>query len=294
MLNGDKIIATNVATLKESRLFAQLALVSLTFFMLFYETIAKLLKDWSQNPNYSHGFLVPLIAAFGIWKMRKELRLLPLRPANWGILIIFVGLTCHIMGNIGAELFTMRLAMLITIYGLSVYLLGWSITQKISIPVVYLILMIPIPAIIWNQLAFPLQLFAATLSAHVVDALGIPVLREGNILQLEQTALEVVDACSGLRSLMSLLALGGAFAFFVSLRRINKLILFLLSVPIAVIANVVRLSATALCVQAFGPRATEGLMHGISGLLVFLVALIFLYSSFVVMAKLEGLKNDTA
>lgn len=260
-------------------LILQIAALTIAFALLYHHTIAKLVSDWSTDANFSHGFLVPLIAAYMIWHYRERLANIPVRSNAWGYLLLAGGMLAHIAGNIGAELFVQRFSIILTLMGLTVIFFGIQVFKHTFVPLIYLLLMIPIPAIIWNKIAFPLQLFAAKLSADFIALIGITVLREGNILHLANTTLEVVDACSGLRSLMSMLALSAAFAYISSSTRPAKWILFLSAVPIAIAVNIVRLSVTAILARYVGPETAQGFLHDMSGFLVFFVALVLLFST---------------
>jgi exosortase len=271
----------------------QLGLLATAFFALFNHTIIKLVGDWSTDENFSHGFLIPVITAYMIWDKKGALSGLAASRNNWGIIFIIFGMALHLLGNIGAELFIMRTSMIFTIFGIVLYMTGGAVSKKIIVPIAYLFFMIPIPAIIWNKIAFPLQLFAAGLSANVVEMIGISVLREGNILHLANTTLEVVDACSGLRSLTSLLALGGAFAYISNLKIIFKWVLFLSAVPIAVAVNIFRLTITAIMAEKIGPETAHGFLHDASGLIIFVLAFVMLFLVYILLHKAERECKDT-
>jgi exosortase len=277
----------NISHHKLKKNLIQTILVTLAFILLYHHTILKLISEWSTDPNFSHGFLVPFVALYMIWHKKYTLSNIPLEPSNSGILLIVFGMLTHIAGNIGAELFMMRMSMIFTISGTIIYLCGIKMFKAVLIPVVYLILMIPIPAIIWNKIAFPLQLFAAGLSSQTINLIGIPVFREGNILHLANTTLEVIDACSGLRSLTSLIALTGVFSYLAPLSNFKKWILFFSAIPIAIAINIVRLVITALAAVYISPEAAHGFLHDMSGLLVFIVALLLVYAVFAVELKIQ-------
>ncbi len=278
--------------IKKTR-WLQIVLVTAAFVGLYHNTIYKLVHDWSIDPNFSHGFLIPFVALYMIWSRRKKLADTQIYTSNAGLLLVAFGMFTHVVGNIGAELFTMRVSMIFTLAGILVYFLGFKAFKIIMVPVLYLLIMIPIPSIIWNKIAFPLQLFAAQISSVFIDLIGIPVFREGNVLHLANTSLEVVDACSGLRSLTSLMALTGAFAYLAPMSIIKKWILFLCAFPIAVIVNIFRLTVTAAMAAWIGPETAHGFMHDMSGLIIFVLALVLVYIVFVIELKIENKRKDS-
>ncbi len=265
----------------------QIILITAVFLAVYQKAIRMLVSDWSADPNFSHGFLIPLVALYMVWHKKNELALIPPKPALSGVGVIVLGMLVHLAGNLGSELFLMRFSMIITLSGILLYLLGFGMFKALLVPVAYLIMMIPIPAILWNQVAFPLQLFAAKLSAAAIQMINIPVFREGNILHLANTSLEVVDACSGIRSLTSLLALTGAFAFLAPLSPVKKWILFFSAIPIAVAVNVIRLTITAAMAAWIGPETAHGFLHDMSGLIIFGAALILVYLVYLVEITIE-------
>jgi exosortase len=258
-------------------LYGSLALLVLSFAILYYHAIAKMGMDWMTDDNYSHGFFIPVISGYLIWNNRDRLSRIPVRPASFGLLFLLGGLLLFVVGKIGAELFTMRFSILVVIWGLIVFLAGWGYGRALATSILYLIFMIPIPAIIWNKIAFPLKLFATKLAAVTISWLAVPVYREGNVLYLANTTLEVVDACSGLRSLTSLLAISAAFALITHHSKVKKWILFLSAVPIAVLVNIIRLTATGFLAQHFGEQVAQGFLHEASGIVIFALAIIFVY-----------------
>lgn len=270
---------------KNKILYVEFLILSALFIALYYSIIAGMIHDWEVNKNYSHGYLIPFITGYMIWNIRKELLQIEISPSNWGALLILAGIGQLIVASVGSEYFLQRTSIIVILFGIALFLAGSKFTKKLLMPLLYLIFMIPIPAIIWNKFAFPMKLFASYIAVHVVNGIGISILREGNILYLAQTTLEVADACSGIRSLTSLLALSAAFVFFVNLTKWKKWVLFLSAVPIAIFTNVLRLTITAALASRYGEEVAQGFLHDFSGWLIFMLGLVMLVGVNVLLSR---------
>ena len=267
-------------TLSPSRLhpvnIVYLLLILAALVGLYYPVLVALAHDWSTNDNYSHGFFIPLISGYMIFTMRMELENISLRPANWGLLLLLAGLAQLYIAKVGSEFFLQRTSLILVLLGITLFLLGKAMTRKLLLPMGYLIFMVPLPAIVWNKIAFPMQLYSSAITEKVIQMVGIPVFREGNVLHLAQTTLEVVDACSGLRSLTTMFALSAALAWFSTFATWKKWALFLVAAPIAIFANIVRLTGTAGLASFYGEKVAQGFLHEFSGLFTFVFGLLLL------------------
>ena len=245
---------------------------------LYVPILVPLVRQWWIDPNFSHGFFVPLFSGFIVWQKRLQLASIPRVPSSWGLPIILVAVFTLVLGVFGAELFFSRVSLLMLIGGLVIFFLGWQMLRAILFPLLFLILMIPIPAIILNQITFPLQILASKLAAWSLPLCGVPVLREGNIINLPAMPLEVADACSGIRSLLSLTTLAVMYGFLLETRVWLRITIALASIPIAVAANGFRIFGTGLLVQYWDPEKAEGFFHQFSGWLIFVESLLLLFA----------------
>ena len=255
----------------------QIAALTALLFWLYSATLNHLIGQWWKDPNFSHGFFVPLFSAFVVWHERSRLARLRLQPSWWGAVFLGFGLCTLVAGQMGAELFLSRLSLLIVLGGLIVLFLGWSFFRALLFPWAFLLLMIPIPAIIFNQITFPLQLLASKVASTVLPWMGVPVLRQGNVMTLATIRLEVAEACSGIRSLMSLATLSIIYGYLMERRIAVRVVLAAASIPIAVAANSLRIILTGLLAQHFNPEKVEGFFHEFQGWLIFVVSLLTLY-----------------
>lgn len=253
------------------------AILALLLVAVYYRIAAKLIYDWYTLPDYSHGFLVPLFSLFLLWDKRKVLRSIPIRQSWAGISLVVLAIVVLILGVYGVDLFTSRVSFVILMAGLVWTFAGSAMLREVRFPLLVLLLAIPFPEIIFNKITFPLQLLASHIASETLPMLGVPTLQEGNVIQLPVMKLEVAEACSGIRSLMSLFTLAVFYGYFLERTTTRRVILALAAIPIAVAANVARIVGTGLCVQYWDPDKALGFFHEFSGWVMFVVSLCCLY-----------------
>jgi exosortase len=228
-----------------------------------------MILHWKAVPDYSHGFLVAPLAAYFAWERRAKLRRAPVEPSWWGCIPLALGTLALATGRLGVELTAMRTGFVLTLIGLVILLLGRQIFRVLAFPLLFLFLMVPLPQSLVNVIAFPLQLIAADLAVNSLHAMGVPALREGNIIHLANTQLFVAEACSGLRSLMALGTLAVVFAYFFRRNAVERVVIVLSAIPIAILVNAFRVGLTGYLTHRFGEGAAEGVIHQTEGFVTF-------------------------
>jgi exosortase len=288
------------------RLLWKPAVIVAAIAFLYLQVLLKLGNDWWSDENYSHGLLVPFIIGFILWTERGRLEGAARsgRPLMWlGIAAILLALLALWAGTAGAELYVQRMSLVLLAAGVVLYFWGLKLLRLTAVSFVLLVLAIPIPAIIFNQIAFPLQLFASRCAVWTMRAFDIPVLRQGNVIELlplgarETKKLEVVEACSGIRSLMTLITLAVVFAYFTKPKSNDKgdgggnafgfikhwsfwrsAIIVSSAVPIAILTNAARVSGTGILAHYYGMEVADGFFHSFSGWVVYVVAFLLLFA----------------
>ncbi len=235
----------------------------------------QLIKVWASDDNMGHGFFVPAVAGYVVWQRRAQLLSEPRQSCAWGLLIIAWGAIQSVLATLGAELFTQRLAFVISLTGMVVYLGGKRWFKVLAFPLALLLFMIPIPAIIYAQLTLRLQELATIMAEWMLTAVGIPVIRTGNLLELPSQVLNVAEACSGIRSLLSLSFLSLVYAYFRDNRTWVRWVLFLSTIPIAIGANAIRVALTGVLSEV-DTKLAQGAYHEMEGYIVFVIALVAL------------------
>lgn len=239
---------------------------------MYWDVIIWLLDDWDLQGDYSHGFAIVPLALYLAWDRRDALRAIPVRPAASGLWLVAASFVLLAAGTLGAETFITRISLVVLVAGTLVFLCGWRWLRALAFPVAFLFLMIPIPSILANRVTIPLQFIASRFGEVMLSAGGVPVVREGNVILLPDITLYVAEACSGIRSLMSLFTIGVLYGYFAETRRGVRIALVLATVPIAIVANGLRVAGTGYAAHWYGAGAADGFFHTFSGWLVFLAA----------------------
>jgi exosortase len=237
--------------------------------------LKNLIRQWNNDPDMGHGFFVPAVVAYIVWQYRDDLCAMKPEPNLWGLLVIAWGALQLLLGTLGTELFTARMSFVVTLIGIVWTLGGTRMLRKLAFPLFLLFFMLPIPAVIYSAATFKLQILASQLADSALTLLSVPVLREGNVLELPNQKLSVVDACSGIRSLLSLTFLSLVYGYFFERKTWVRIVLFLSTIPIAIIANASRVTITGIMTQIKAELA-EGFFHEAEGWVIFMVALVIL------------------
>ncbi len=255
------------------------ALLATAGFVVFIyaANFAKLVSDWRADENYSHGFIVPIVFAWLLWERRKQLACCEQAPRTWALAIVALALAQLYAGRLGAEYFVAHTSLLVLLGGLALYLCGWKLLRLVLFPIGWLLFMIPLPAILFYAITFPLQLIASRIAARFLDLLTVPNLREGNVIYLPHFSIGVAEACSGIRSLISLLAFAVLFGHLLRLRVAGRWLLAASAIPLALFINAVRVAGTGVAGNYLGARYAEGFYHLFAGWLLFMTALVAVF-----------------
>lgn len=273
------------------RLVLWCVVLAVLLFLPYASIIKALVAQWRNDADYGHGFFVPLFSFFVLWHERGRWTRVEIKPSNFGFVVMLGAVSLLLVGSLGAELYTTRVSLLVLIAGMVLFLAGSKMLRALALPLGYLMWMIPIPAIIYNQITFPLQLIASRLASSWLELIHVPVLRDGNILVLGNYSLEVVEACSGIRSLMTLMALAVAYGYLVSTRPAIRYLLAAFMLPIAILTNASRIVVAGALSHRFGPVAAEGFLHEFSGWVIFILALVLMVSIHHILRRIGKLRD---
>jgi exosortase len=259
--------------------------------LLYWRTLVDLVVSWWDNPDYSHGIIIPFVIGYLLHSKWDKLSALEVRPSWLGLLVVVGSQVVNLVGFLGAEFFLQRISLVMFVIGAILFLWGWKHLWEAAVPIFLFVLAIPLPTLIFNTVALPLQLLASSFAERFLGLLHIPVFREGNVLMLANQTLNVAEACSGIRSLMSLITLAVIFAYFLPVKMWLRLAFVATSVPIALIANAFRVGGTGVLSHYYGEKAAEGFFHTFSGWLVFVFAFAFMMMEVGIVMRIAG-KSD--
>jgi exosortase len=309
------------------RKFYQPLAIAAALAFVYFSAFVKLGHDWWSDENYSHGLLVPFVMGYIIWRERKIFGGGKIQPSFWlGMAGVATSLMMLWAGVAGAELFVQRISIVVMLASVAIYFWGFHLLRLLAVPLALLALSIPIPQIVFNKIAFPLQLFASRCAVSAMQLFDISVLRQGNVIELmplgahEPKRLAVVEACSGIRSLMTLVTLAVVYAYFTGPKSPTNsslsssgdgghqkisdklkfvghfsvwrsLILVIAAVPIAILTNALRVSGTGVLAHYYGTRVADGFFHTFSGWVIYIAAALLLFATGWILDRFAGFSD---
>ena len=255
---------------------------------IFLPVYTSLIHTWLNHGDNSHGILVPLVSLYIIWQKRERLRSVKISSTNWGALILVISTGLYLLSFAGGIDVISRCMIVSSLIGLVLFTLGKEFFTILAFPLLFLIFMVPVPVTIQGIFAFPLQLFATKVSTFFLQAFSVPAYREGNMLHFAQTHLEVAEACSGIRSIMSFGMLSFIFAYMMDRIWWKRIVLVLSTIPLALLANIVRVTGTGTLAHFYGDKVARGFLHEFSGFAVFGFGFVLLLGEFLLLNKVRG------
>lgn len=261
----------------QRRIKEKFFLIFSSFIVLYFSTFQQLIQTWFSNEDYGHGFIILPISLYLVWKKKEILLNERIEPSGWGYVLIIFWVFFYVTGIAGNISTFADISMILFLIGSVSILIGRNTAKEIIFPICFLLFMFPIPSEIYVRITNPLMLFATDTSYHLLSVLNIPILKEGNLLYLPNYSMEVVNACSGIRSLSMIMALALLIGYFSTTSNTIRALFFVISIPIAIFGNALRITITALLAYYWSTRAAEGFSHTIAGLVTFFVSLVILY-----------------
>lgn len=276
-------------------LLIPLSVLLISLGLLYVPLCTDLVRLWWTNPNYSHGFLVPLITGYLVWSCKERLTQTHVQPSVWGAFVLagalfslLVGQSIEITGGERGALFLKGISLILACAGITLFLAGTTFLTQFTFPLIYLIFMIPLPDGLFTLVTLPLQSYATAVTTSALQLFNIPALREGNLIHLPSLTLGVTEACSGIRSLFTLLAGATVLSYLTVQYWWQHLILIGSVIPIAIATNAFRVTGTGLLAYFFGERVAQGFFHGFSGWVILIMAATLLCAEILLLVRLSS------
>ena len=247
-----------------------------SFVLAYFPVWKRLVMTWMSSDEYSHGFFIVPLCCYVIWRKKRILAKTVFSPSSWGLALIIFSLSIYIVAHLAEIMTIASFSMILLLAGVIIYFYGFLMLKELLFPLFFLLFMSPIPAQIYSSLTIPLQLFVTKVSVWIGAFLDIPIYREGNVIHLPDRTMQVVQACSGLRSMISLLMLGAIFGYLTLKSNMLRFALFLSGIPAAIFVNIIRVSLMVFAFYFFNYDLTKDSVHTVFGIIIFFIALIII------------------